>query len=90
MSCPRDISANDSVPWPMSNEELRAWFSRDDIPLEELVQIWLHLDQNETTQAEIEALFGDPKSVPELEKRLRQRIQFGTAGTCFAIISMNE
>lgn len=71
---------NNNVPWPMSNEELRDWFSREHIPLEELVQIWLHMDQNEATKSEMEKLAKEPNSARELETRLRPRIQFGTAG----------
>lgn len=66
-------------PWPMSNEEILQWFSRDNIPLDELIQMWIRMDQNEKTRVEIQTLkeAGDTK---ELERRLRQRIQFGTAG----------
>jgi hypothetical protein len=65
--------------WPMSNEELRQWFSRENISLDELTRMWIRMDQNERTKTEIRRLkdAGDNK---ELEKRLQQRIQFGTAG----------
>ncbi|TFK72594.1 hypothetical protein BDN72DRAFT_957272 [Pluteus cervinus] len=49
------------------------------IPLKVLVDEWLRLDRNEVTRQEIQALYtsGDVK---ELERRLRTRIEFGTAG----------
>ncbi|KAJ3842905.1 hypothetical protein F5878DRAFT_606469 [Lentinula raphanica] len=47
--------------------------------LEELVDSWLQVDQNEATRTEIQSLWkkGDTK---ELERRMRPRIEFGTAG----------
>ncbi|CAG8458637.1 2851_t:CDS:10 [Acaulospora morrowiae] len=42
-----------------------------------LVEEWLRLDRNPKTRSEIESLRGN---VEELEKRLRNRISFGTAG----------
>jgi hypothetical protein len=65
--------------WPMSNEELREWFSKEDIPIQHLAEMWLRMDQDETTKAEITQLLNEAKTI-ELEKRLRHRIQFGTAG----------
>ena len=50
-----------------------------DIPLEDLVQWWLNLDRNPVTRNEIEGLW-EAKDEPELERRLRHRIEFGTAG----------
>ncbi|KKK17287.1 hypothetical protein AOCH_003919, partial [Aspergillus ochraceoroseus] len=44
-----------------------------------LVQKWLEWDQDPTTRSEIEQL-RDTGQTDELEKRLRKRIQFGTAG----------
>ena len=67
------------VKWPMSNVELRDWFSRENIPVEELVGMWIRMDQNETTRREIVQLSEEFNS-NELENRLRNRIQFGTAG----------
>lgn len=64
----------------LSNSDLQKWFSREHIPIEELTQMWLQLDRNETTRAEISALREENDTV-ELEKRLRKRIEFGTAGT---------
>ena len=69
-----------SLNWPLSNEELRQWFSTKNIPIAELTRMWIQMDQNETTRAEIENLSKDPNSIHELENRLRNRIQFGTAG----------
>ena len=65
--------------WPMSKAELRDWFSQENIPIEELVGMWIRLDQNETTREEIKRL-ADESNSNELEGRLRPRIQFGTAG----------
>jgi len=47
--------------------------------LKELVDAWLRTDQNEATRSEIQTLWekGDTK---ELERRMRPRIEFGTAG----------
>ncbi|KAK5168745.1 uncharacterized protein LTR77_006054 [Saxophila tyrrhenica] len=47
--------------------------------IEELAQRWLSLDQDSTTRNEIETLLRE-KNEAELEKRLRKRIAFGTAG----------
>ncbi|KAI0075472.1 hypothetical protein K474DRAFT_1624431 [Panus rudis PR-1116 ss-1] len=47
--------------------------------LDELVQEWLRMDQNETTRREIEQLVAHGNTF-ELEKRMRPRIEFGTAG----------
>jgi hypothetical protein len=67
------------IRWPMSNEELQIWFSRKDIPIEELIEMWLLMDQNEATRLEVKEL-SKANSAKELEKRLRSRIKFGTAG----------
>ncbi|KAF8326350.1 uncharacterized protein EI90DRAFT_3229921 [Cantharellus anzutake] len=45
----------------------------------ELVDKWLSLDQNQATRAEIQALW-DGGNIEELDRRLRNRIGFGTAG----------
>ncbi|KAJ8508538.1 hypothetical protein ONZ45_g9204 [Pleurotus djamor] len=47
--------------------------------LRPLVEEWLALDKNEVTRAEIQKLWDDA-NVDELEKRMRKRIEFGTAG----------
>ncbi|KAJ6087460.1 hypothetical protein N7467_006374 [Penicillium canescens] len=47
--------------------------------LSTLIQTWLQWDQDPTSRAEIEQL-RDSNAVEELEKRLRNRIEFGTAG----------
>ncbi|KAG6910908.1 hypothetical protein DXG01_006591 [Tephrocybe rancida] len=47
--------------------------------LKDLVDDWLKLDQNPTTHAEIQSLW-EAGNVDELEKRMRVRIEFGTAG----------
>ena len=65
--------------WPMSKAELRDWFSQENIPIEELVGMWIRMDQNETTRGEIKRLAEESNS-KELQSRLRHRIQFGTAG----------
>ncbi|CDM32039.1 hypothetical protein CBS147339_1314 [Penicillium roqueforti] len=44
-----------------------------------LTEQWLHWDQDHTTRVEIEQL-RDSNATDELEKRLRNRIEFGTAG----------
>ncbi|KAL4065441.1 hypothetical protein J3A83DRAFT_4135095 [Scleroderma citrinum] len=49
------------------------------IPLEQLVKEWLRLDINPTTRDDIQKLW-DQQNTDELEKRMRPRIQFGTAG----------
>jgi hypothetical protein len=65
----------------MHNSQLREWFSREEIPIEELAKMWIQLDKNDATSNEIQTLLGDPDTHrKELEERLRQRIQFGTAG----------
>lgn len=48
-------------------------------PIQDLANEWLRLDQNERTREEIQNLLAD-NNVEELEKRLRNRIAFGTAG----------
>jgi hypothetical protein len=79
---------NTSSNWPLSNEELREWFSTKNIPIAELARMWIQMDQNETTRAEIEKLSKDPNGIHELESRLRNRIQFGTAGlTCLVRVT---
>ncbi|KAF3201781.1 Phosphoglucomutase-3 [Orbilia oligospora] len=50
-----------------------------DKTIQQLVKEWLELDQNEATRQEIKDL-SDKKDYDELEKRLRTRIAFGTAG----------
>ncbi|KAF8636547.1 hypothetical protein AX17_003359 [Amanita inopinata Kibby_2008] len=47
--------------------------------LENLVQEWLRLDRNITTRQEIQDLC-ETEDTAELEKRMRPRIEFGTAG----------
>ncbi|KAJ5816518.1 Alpha-D-phosphohexomutase alpha/beta/alpha domain I, partial [Penicillium robsamsonii] len=47
--------------------------------LSSLTEQWLQWDQDPTTRAEIEKL-RDSNATEELEKRLRNRIEFGTAG----------
>ncbi|EPQ58748.1 hypothetical protein GLOTRDRAFT_104172 [Gloeophyllum trabeum ATCC 11539] len=47
--------------------------------IEKLVKEWLRLDKNESTRKEIELLW-QQRRTDELEKRLRKRIEFGTAG----------
>ncbi|KAF7295173.1 hypothetical protein MIND_01056100 [Mycena indigotica] len=47
--------------------------------IELLAAEWLRLDQNPDTRAEIEELVRE-KNTKELERRLRTRIEFGTAG----------
>ncbi|KAJ5198019.1 uncharacterized protein N7498_007136, partial [Penicillium cinerascens] len=49
------------------------------VSISSLVQTWLQWDQDPTTRAEIEQL-RDAHSTEELELRLRNRIEFGTAG----------
>jgi len=78
------LSGEPDLEWPMSNSELRQWFSRSNISIQELTQLWLKMDQNENTRSEILQLSQLPDGATELEKRLRQRIQFGTAG--FSIV----
>ncbi|KAF8841010.1 hypothetical protein BDN67DRAFT_950632 [Paxillus ammoniavirescens] len=48
-------------------------------PLEHLVKEWLRLDPNGETRREVEGLW-DRQDIDELEKRMRTRIEFGTAG----------
>ncbi|KAF5331042.1 hypothetical protein D9619_005708 [Psilocybe cf. subviscida] len=47
--------------------------------LKSLVDDWLALDPNPETRNEIQSLW-DRKDISELDKRLRSRIEFGTAG----------
>ncbi|CAG8613539.1 3431_t:CDS:2, partial [Dentiscutata heterogama] len=47
--------------------------------IKSLVEEWLRLDKNPITRLEIEKLYAEG-NVEELEKRLRKRISFGTAG----------
>ncbi|KIJ69608.1 hypothetical protein HYDPIDRAFT_80976 [Hydnomerulius pinastri MD-312] len=47
--------------------------------LEHLVKEWLRLDPNEKTKKEVQTLWDEQKT-DELEKRMRTRIEFGTAG----------
>ncbi|KAJ3795961.1 hypothetical protein GGU11DRAFT_817363 [Lentinula aff. detonsa] len=47
--------------------------------LKELVDAWLRTDQNEVTRSEIQKLW-EKSDTKELERRLRPRIEFGTAG----------
>ena len=75
--------------WPLSNEELREWFSTENIPIAELARMWIQMDQNETTRTEIENLNKDTNGIHELENRLRNRIQFGTAGLT-SLVSVTE
>ncbi|KAI6126214.1 hypothetical protein EV401DRAFT_1854927 [Pisolithus croceorrhizus] len=49
------------------------------VPLEQLVNEWLRLDPNPITRDEIRRLWDQQKS-DELERRMRTRIEFGTAG----------
>ncbi|RHZ83008.1 hypothetical protein Glove_100g20 [Diversispora epigaea] len=49
------------------------------VSIDSLVQEWLRLDKNPSTRSEIEKLYAE-RNVDELEKRLRYRISFGTAG----------
>lgn len=46
-----------------------------------LAKQWLEWDYNPSTHAEIQHLV-DEKNETELAKRLHQRIDFGTAGSC--------
>ncbi|KAK4991849.1 hypothetical protein LTR50_001468 [Elasticomyces elasticus] len=47
--------------------------------IHDLVEEWLRLDQDESTRAEIQQLWNEGNT-EELERRLRKRIAFGTAG----------
>lgn len=47
--------------------------------IQDLAQEWLRLDQNPSTRTEVETLLAEG-NLPELEKRMRKRIAFGTAG----------
>ncbi|KAK1217510.1 hypothetical protein PQX77_019861 [Marasmius sp. AFHP31] len=47
--------------------------------LKTLLDGWLEMDRNEQTRAELQRLW-DNGDTDELEKRLRNRIEFGTAG----------
>jgi len=60
-------------------EMVYEWFLRDNIPIQELTEMWLALDQNESTRTEIQALLSKDDTL-ELEKRMRNWINFGTAG----------
>ncbi|KIK96741.1 hypothetical protein PAXRUDRAFT_825647 [Paxillus rubicundulus Ve08.2h10] len=48
-------------------------------PLEYLVKEWLRLDPNKETRRQVQGLW-DRQDIHELEKRMRTRIEFGTAG----------
>ncbi|KAG0705326.1 hypothetical protein DFH29DRAFT_292388 [Suillus ampliporus] len=48
-------------------------------PLEDLVKEWLRLDPNESTRKDVEQLWNN-NAIDELERRMRTRIEFGTAG----------
>ncbi|EKM55765.1 uncharacterized protein PHACADRAFT_144538 [Phanerochaete carnosa HHB-10118-sp] len=50
-----------------------------DAELQKLVDEWLRLDKNEETRREIQALV-DRGDLAELDRRMRSRIEFGTAG----------
>ncbi|EIN07648.1 hypothetical protein PUNSTDRAFT_88245 [Punctularia strigosozonata HHB-11173 SS5] len=50
-----------------------------DSQLDLMIREWLRLDQNSATRAEVQALL-DRGDTVELEKRMRTRIEFGTAG----------
>ncbi|KAG5735532.1 Phosphoglucomutase-2 [Termitomyces sp. T112] len=47
--------------------------------LKDLVDEWLRLDQNETTRTQVQSLW-QAGNISELERRMRVRIEFGTAG----------
>ncbi|KAG2115516.1 hypothetical protein DEU56DRAFT_932718 [Suillus clintonianus] len=49
------------------------------LELEDLVKEWIRLDPNESTRKDVEQLWNN-KDIGELERRLRTRIEFGTAG----------
>ncbi|KIK40910.1 hypothetical protein CY34DRAFT_24604 [Suillus luteus UH-Slu-Lm8-n1] len=49
------------------------------VPLRDLVNEWLRLDPNESTRKDVEYLW-NTNAVGELERRMRTRIEFGTAG----------
>jgi hypothetical protein len=73
----------------MTNNQLRVWFSRGSIPIEELSQMWIQLDRNEETKKEIQSLLLDlDTNHKELEVRLRHRIEFGTAGPSKFIVRL--
>lgn len=55
-------------------------------PLKHLVDNWLAVDRNTETRKEIEQLWAAKNKV-ELERRLRHRIEFGTAGKCIHVES---
>jgi len=71
--------ASEPLAVPGSSKELRNWFLSENITVEELSRMWLALDKNEATIAEIKALT-EKDDITELERRLRKRIEFGTAG----------
>ena len=48
-------------------------------PIEDVVHRWLEIDRDNETRDEIEFLLQD-QNFSELERRLRKRIAFGTAG----------
>ncbi|GJE86826.1 phosphoglucomutase [Phanerochaete sordida] len=50
-----------------------------DAELQKLVDEWLRLDKNEETRAEVQVLV-DSGDMGELDRRMRPRIEFGTAG----------
>jgi len=64
----------------MSNLELKERLSRESVPLQELVHIWLQMDRNAATRRQIEELANDPSKADYLHDILASRIQFGTAG----------
>jgi len=64
----------------MSNLELKEWFARENIPLQELVRIWLQMDRNTATKMQVEEWANDPSKEEYLHDVLESRIQFGTAG----------
>ncbi|KAG2348449.1 Phosphoglucomutase, first 3 domain-containing protein [Suillus weaverae] len=47
--------------------------------LEDLVKEWLRLDPNESTRKDVEHLWNN-NAIDEMERRMRTRIEFGTAG----------
>lgn len=75
------ITSPSTIQWPIANAELKHWFSRDHVPLHELVQIWLQMDKNPETLAQLKELANDPSKEEYLRDLLASRIQFGTAGT---------
>lgn len=55
-----------------------------DEKLQELIQLWMKWDQNESSRQEIQALV-DKKDWEELQRRLGTRLEFGTAGEIIKI-----